>query len=1447
MSATSSPVSSTPSPSPHAAHVHAPPSSFYPSPTPLPATSHPAIPPSPPLSLPTSPSSSSSSSGPFPPLSVLSALEGKTVFLTGGTGFVGKVILEKVLRSVPTIGRIYMLVRPRKGSTADERLEAEVFESPIFTRLKHEIGAERFSRRVKDKVRSMAGELTQSNVGLSASDMETLVNQCDIFIHCAAIVDFNERLDRAIELNVLGSLRMLNIAKQSTRLSAFIHVSTAYVNSNRRGWMDERLYPLGFDANEMLARVSQMKATELEKITGTGILGDWPNTYTFTKAMTEHLLTQQRGSVPLAIVRPSIVGGSAREPVPGWVDVISAAGAVYLSVGLGVLKFLPGSEHNMGDVVPVDYVTNVILAAIPAISNRNTALIFHAATSSERPMYWGNACQVVVKYFLQHPAQRRLAPPTFKMIPSPQNYQLQFFMHYSVPSALLNVTAPIGSKKYQMKAQQFDRLVFRARVIVEAFRHFVENEWQFNNMNVRQLHNALNEKERELFPMDLSDFDWDEYNYYFGHGLMRYVLKSDLNPIAADHARTLNLNDTPWKPRPKQRSYTLKDNLQPYMPDLTYMHTLWQQRTRYPPARPMADMRRLILQQPAVQAAIRAENEAVKAAAATSAGKKKSAAGSGGRSAAGGYSAGESRARLIMDKMFGETNMPVLQSESYLFKKLWQRIYDVIAVEAANLNAAKRVAKQAPIILIPTHRSYVDFLIVSYVCFLCDLPIPHIAAGEDFLGIYMVRWLFRQSGAFFMKRSMDSQSDPLYTAVFNSYMQQLLMDGQSIEFFIEGTRSRSGKMLQPKQGLLSVLTDAYFDGKVQDAYIVPVSINYEKTMEGEIYSNELLGEGKIRESLRSLLRSSSVLSSKFGSIAVNFATPISLKEYAQQHMALHADTPTIEQLPVPSFEMTVNGNGNGSGETAMRPSSKKPRTALAPADAQYGIAASPVSSSPSSSASAASPSSPSSSSTSSVAGAPASASSLSAGAGGSSFVPLFPSPPPRPSGSYDPFRSRVARKYFNHALSYDIVYSLQCESAVLPTAIVASLLLMYRQGISSKQLVAQVDWVGKQLQERGAKTLGLQGEDRVLLVDRALKHLRPLVRERRAGHYEAAIIEREEYRNMLVLGHYRNKLLHHFYREGLWACALYAFGDAAETGVKQSRLLTEVTFLHALLQREFVVKPDPAAPERFEDTLQTMIGRGILRAEKRTRSQQSEHTKQAQQSHAHQHQLHTLEATVDSASASTPAASSRPANDAPLSFSSTSVNAYVDDVNSSQSDVYVEVSGTGETSFSFLCALFWPFIDSYYAAAMTLFSLQPDHRIDEQALLQRCQWLSTTLYAEGMMSFYESCSLDTLRNAFELLKTWGVIAKDKVSKTTPAAAGEAAGPAAAAAAAGSGSGAGGGGGSSKVVVYLLGVYKVEAGLQQLVNRIGRLRKQPPVRKTAGRRNLIADIPILAKL
>ena len=253
-------------------------------------------------------------------LSIIGCLRGRTVLLTGATGFLGKIILEKILRSAPDVERIYVLVRPRKGSTADERMQSEIIQSEVFNRLKGDIGVPAFNDLIRTKLRALPGELTMAEVGLTPELLAELYPRLNFVIHSAAVVDFSERLDRAVELNVLGSLRLLEIAKRCAQMDGFVHVSTAYVNSNRRGWIEEKLYPLGYDPDEMLLKIREMKEPELDKIAGSGLLAEWPNTYTFTKAMTEHLMEKRRAHVPLVVLRPSIIGSSWREPVPGWVD-----------------------------------------------------------------------------------------------------------------------------------------------------------------------------------------------------------------------------------------------------------------------------------------------------------------------------------------------------------------------------------------------------------------------------------------------------------------------------------------------------------------------------------------------------------------------------------------------------------------------------------------------------------------------------------------------------------------------------------------------------------------------------------------------------------------------------------------------------------------------------------------------------------------------------------------------------------------------------------------------------------------------------------------------------------------------------------------------------------------------------------------------------------------------
>ena len=195
-----------------------------------------------------------------------------------------------------------------------------------------------------------------------------------------------------------------------------------------------------------------------------------------------------------------------------------------------------------------------------------------------------------------------------------------------------------------------------------------------------------------------------------------------------------------------------------------------------------------------------------------------------------------------------------------------------------SLNKLKKLAESDPgsIVIVPTHRSYIDFLIVSYVFFSYHIKVPYIAAGVDFLQIFLVNHLLRMTGAFFIKRRIAN--DFLYQAILTEYIQQLVKDNQFLEFFIEGTRSRTGKVLHPKFGLLSMCTNVYFEGSLPDVSFVPVTINYERVLEGETFPLELLGEHKVKESFSRIIKAVKILKMNFGKIFISIGDPISTKD-----------------------------------------------------------------------------------------------------------------------------------------------------------------------------------------------------------------------------------------------------------------------------------------------------------------------------------------------------------------------------------------------------------------------------------------------------------------------------------------------------------------------------------------------------------------------------------------
>jgi len=230
--------------------------------------------------------------------------------------------------------------------------------------------------------------------------------------------------------------------------------------------------------------------------------------------------------------------------------------------------------------------------------------------------------------------------------------------------------------------------------------------------------------------------------------------------------------------------------------------------------------------------------------------------------------------------------MPVVRVLAYLLRKVFRMFYPFgISVKEHELAALRRVAARGPIVLLPTHKSYMDFLILSYLCFKHQLPLPHIFSGDN-LNITVVGRILRWSGAFFVRRSFIRDSSPIYRVIFEEYMHTLLSRGLTIAAFIEGGRSRSGKLMPPKPGFLRVVMDSVIDGHVEDCFVAPVTLTYDRIPESESLVYELTGGVKTPERLASALASTlGVIRDaargrlSFGHVTVGFAEPFSMQQY----------------------------------------------------------------------------------------------------------------------------------------------------------------------------------------------------------------------------------------------------------------------------------------------------------------------------------------------------------------------------------------------------------------------------------------------------------------------------------------------------------------------------------------------------------------------------------------
>jgi glycerol-3-phosphate O-acyltransferase len=244
-------------------------------------------------------------------------------------------------------------------------------------------------------------------------------------------------------------------------------------------------------------------------------------------------------------------------------------------------------------------------------------------------------------------------------------------------------------------------------------------------------------------------------------------------------------------------------------------------------------------------------------------------------------------ARKYAMEIAANYSQPFVGFMSALLGRVWNRLYD--GVEFEHVEQLHDVGDGAEIIYVPCHRSHMDYLLLSYVIFRKGFAVPHVAAGVN-LNLPVIGHFLRKGGAFFLRRSFKGEA--LYRAVFTKYLGFMMARGHPLEYFIEGGRSRTGRMLAPRTGMLSMTVRSYLREPNRPVVFMPVYFGYERIVEGRTYIGELSGAPKEKESVLGLLKALSVLRSKFGKVHVNLGEPIVLDELLAKYNPRWRDAPS---------------------------------------------------------------------------------------------------------------------------------------------------------------------------------------------------------------------------------------------------------------------------------------------------------------------------------------------------------------------------------------------------------------------------------------------------------------------------------------------------------------------------------------------------------------------------
>ncbi|XP_076280186.1 putative fatty acyl-CoA reductase CG5065 [Lasioglossum baleicum] len=466
--------------------------------------------------------------------SIATFFAGRSVFITGSTGFLGKVLIEKLLRSCPEIREIYLLMRPKKGVCIEDRLK-EIIRLPLYDKLREERPSN-FSKLIP-----IRGDTSVEGLGLASHDRETIIDRVSVIFHVAANVRFEENLQKDIFSNTRSTRDVCVLASSMQNLVALMHVSSAYAQCDKP-MVDETLYSPITDWKSTIKMVETLDEQTIRTFTPK-YLNTMPNTYTFSKRLAEQVIADYSKELPCVVFRPSIVISTINDPASGWLDNFNGPVGIMVGGAKGILRVIRVDPEVCSDFLPVDVAIKAMLIAtwkrgLVTVSQDPEVHVYNCSSYNIRRVVSREIVTLGLKSNAERPLDGIIWYPRTVLTKSRfLHYVLTLLVHL-LPSLIIDRVLKMTGRRPMLV--NLHKKIYTAVVMLSPF---LNNEWVFHNYKMLDLFDTqVPSIEQDIFGFDYRNFDVPKYFENCLIGTKRYLLHDDLSRTEENKRRLERLH-----------------------------------------------------------------------------------------------------------------------------------------------------------------------------------------------------------------------------------------------------------------------------------------------------------------------------------------------------------------------------------------------------------------------------------------------------------------------------------------------------------------------------------------------------------------------------------------------------------------------------------------------------------------------------------------------------------------------------------------------------------------------------------------------------------------------------------------------------------------------------------------------------------------------------------------